>query len=69
MGCEVFSIAGASNFVTKTIQSTKLGKYGARTLSEIFADSYSELISEKAYENYLRFYPAGTSLNCLIHLK
>lgn len=69
MGIECFTLSGASNFVTKTFQATSGGKLMSGKVCEEISDSKSHLINENGNENYLRFFPSGTSLQCFLHFK
>ena len=69
MGDEVFTFSGASNFLTKVLQATKPFKKVGDSFTEQVSDKNSKLIDEVGNKNFLRFFPSGTSLRCLLHFK
>jgi len=68
-GCEVFKIPGAGNFVTKLFEKSYAGKAVAQTVMSETSDSNPELNHVEGGHNYMNFFPAGSSLKCLLHYK
>ena len=49
------------------IFSSRLGEIGGQTALKKISDAKPELMSKKGGANFWRFYPAGTSYNCILH--
>ena len=49
------------------IFGSKLGEIGGNAALKKISDARPELMSKKGSANFWRFYPAGTSYNCLLH--
>lgn len=66
-GPELMTTAGASGIITLLFAKSTVGNVGGNALTKRISDGNPELISKNGNINFLRFYPAGTSYNCLLH--
>lgn len=69
LGPEILWKANADNIVSDFVVHSSLGvKVQGNLLSQV-SDSNPSLIDQDALQNLFKFYPAGTSFQCIDHFK
>lgn len=69
MGPELFTTGQMENPAVRAMLSGAVGMFGQGKMLEAVSDSDTSFISKKAKENFFKFFPAGSSFNCLDHFR
>jgi hypothetical protein len=59
--------AQASGLLSLLLTESTLGTISVDSVTKKISDGKPELMSKVGKVNFLRFYPAGTSYNCMLH--
>ena len=59
--------ASASSLLSLIFTESSLGNAGTDSVTKLISDGKPELMSKVGKVNFFRFYPAGTSYNCMLH--
>ena len=59
--------ASAGNLLKLIFVESALGDMGHNAVTKKISDGKPELMSKVGKVNFFRFYPAGTSYNCVLH--
>lgn len=67
VGPEIMKDASASSLLSLIFTESSLGNAGTDQVTKLISDGKPELMSKVGKVNFFRFYPAGTSYNCMLH--
>lgn len=69
LGPELFTKGTMESPLTKAFLSSALGTAGGQKVMTIVSDKDTTHISDRGAKNYFKFFPAGTSVKCILHFR